>query len=261
MITAIAVGAYYEISRLTPLIGLGSHLRITGFIVIIGGASIALLTREPWGLALTLAIGVLVPGTLLFGTSPDADAFASLTATMSMSLYIGLSAFAAIALRQMQGELEISWANDLGEFFTLTGDSTALGMAWTMVAIGATWLADTAALFVGGAVGRTPLVPHVSPKKTMEGAAGAVLGAVIATVLLVVILGIPDVTIPMALLVGVVFAVIGIYGDLFESFIKRSAGAKDSGSLIPGHGGIFDRIDGLFPALLIAWIIASAIHV
>lgn len=260
VVAALAVGAFYEVSRMTPLIGLGFQLRTSGFVVIIAASSIALLTQEPWGMALAVALSVLLPGTLLFRTNPDADAFSAIVATTSLASYIGLAAYAAIALRQMQGTLEVDWASDLGAFFTLTGDSTALGMAWTMVAIAATWLADTTALFVGRALGRTPLVPHVSPNKTMEGAAGSIVGAVIATVALVIIFGIPDVTVPMALAIGVAFAVVGIYGDLYESFIKRAAGAKDSGTLIPGHGGIFDRIDSLFPTLLIAWIIATAIH-
>lgn len=258
--TALAVGVYHEASRMTPLIGVGSQLNTSGYIVIVCFASLALLTREPWGIALAIAIGTLLPGTMIFRANTDADSFMSLMVTMAMALYVGLGVHAAIALRRTAGDLEIGWANDLGAYSTLSGDSAALGMAWTMVAIAATWLSDTCAMFVGRTIGKTPLIPHISPKKTLEGAAGAVLGAVVATVGLVILFGIPDVPVPLAITIGVLFAVIGIYGDLLESFIKRSAGVKDSGHMIPGHGGIFDRIDGLMPTLLVAWVVATAVH-
>jgi phosphatidate cytidylyltransferase len=258
--TALGVGIYHETSRMTARIGLGSALRLSGYVVIVFSGSLALLTQEAWGTALVIAIVALLPATILFHSNPDADTFASLMTTLAVSAYIGFSVHAAIGLRELPGTLQVGWADDLGEFFSLTGDSTALGMAWVMVAIVATWLADTCALFVGRAFGRTPLSPHISPKKTLEGAAGAVLGAVVSTVTLVVILGIPDVSIPFAILIGAIFAAVGIYGDLFESFIKRAADVKDSGSIIPGHGGIFDRIDALFPTLLVAWVLATAIH-
>jgi len=260
MFTALGVGIYHETSRMTARIGLGSALRQSGYVVIVCGGSLALLTQEAWGTALVIGIVALLPATILFHSNPDADTFASLMTTLAVSAYIGFSVHAAIGLRELPGTLQVGWADDLGEFFSLTGDSTALGMAWVMVAIVATWLADTCALFVGRAFGRTPLLPHISPKKTLEGAAGAVLGAVISTVTLVVILGIPDVSIPFAILIGAIFAAVGIYGDLFESFIKRAADVKDSGSIIPGHGGIFDRMDALFPTLLVAWVLATAIH-
>jgi phosphatidate cytidylyltransferase len=258
--TALGVGIYHETSRMTARIGLGSALRLSGYVVIVFSGSLALLTQEAWGTALVIAIVALLPATILFHSNPDADTFASLMTTLAVSAYIGFSVHAAIGLRELPGTLQVGWADDLGEFFSLTGDSTALGMAWVMVAIVATWMADTCALFVGRAFGRTPLLPHISPKKTLEGAAGAVLGAVVSTVTLVVILGIPDVSIPFAILIGAIFAAVGIYGDLFESFIKRAADVKDSGSSIPGHGGIFDRMDALFPTLLVAWVLATAIH-
>ncbi len=260
VVTALGVGIYHETARMTPRIGLGSALRLSGYAVIVSSASIALLTQQAWGTTLVIAIVALLPATILFHSNPDADTFASLMSTMAISAYVGLSVHAAIGLRELPGTLQTGWADDLGEFFSLTGDSTALGMAWVMVAIAATWLSDTCALFVGRSFGRTPLLPHISPKKTLEGAAGAVLGAVFATVTLVVVFGIPAVSIPLAILIGAVFAAVGIYGDLFESFIKRAAGVKDSGSIIPGHGGIFDRMDALFPTLLVAWVLATAIH-
>jgi phosphatidate cytidylyltransferase len=105
-------------------------------------------------------------------------------------------------------------------------------------------VSDTAQYYTGRLVGRSPLAPTISPKKTKEGAAG---GIVFGTVFFVVAgawwLG--RVPVPLRVLVGLTIVVAGIAGDLFESMLKRSAGVKDSSSIIPGHGGVLDRIDAL----------------
>jgi CDP-diglyceride synthetase len=260
VIAAIGLGAYFELSRITPLIGLGFRLGWPGYVVIFAGASIALLSRDPWSTSLMVALSILLPSLMIFRLPISAESFSSWIATLGAGAYIGLPVFAAVTLRRDIGDLDIGWASDLGAFFTLSGDSQSLGMGWTMVAIAATWLSDTFALLAGRSFGRTPLMPHISPKKTLEGAAGGVLGAVVATVGLTLILGLPDVSIPLAVLIGVALALVGISGDLMESFIKRCAGVKDSGTLIPGHGGIFDRVDALLPSLLVTWVIARAIY-
>ena len=197
---------------------------------------------------------------MIFRMPISAESFSSWIATIGTGAYIGFPVFAAISLRRDIGDLDVGWASDLGAFFSLSDDSHALGMAWTMTAIAATWLSDTFALFVGRTFGRTPLIPHISPRKTLEGAAGAVLGAVIATVGLTIILGLPDVSIPLAIFIGVLLALVGSAGDLMESFIKRCAGVKDSGSVIPGHGGIFDRVDALLPVLMVTWVITRIVY-
>lgn len=257
---AIGIGVYYETARITPLIGLGYRPGWPGYAVVIAGASIALLTREPWGIVLFASLVALLPTLLIFRMPISAESFSTWIATIGTGAYVGLPVFAAISLRQSAGVLDVGWATDLGTWFTATGDSRALGMAWTMVAVTATWLSDTAALFVGRSLGRTPLSPHISPRKTLEGAAGGVLGAVITTVVLVPVLGIPNVAMPLAVGIGVILAVVGIAGDLMESFIKRCAGVKDSGTLIPGHGGVFDRVDALLPVLLVTWVMVRIIY-
>lgn len=260
ILAAIGLGVYFETSRMTPLIGLGFRLAWPGYAVVFAAASLALMTREAWAVPALVAIVVLLPVGMIFRLPINADSFASWIATLGIGAYVGFPVFAAVALRREIGDLDVGWASDLGAFFTLGDDSHALGMAWTMIAILATWLADTFALFVGRSLGRTPLIPHISPKKTLEGAAGGILGAVLAVVLLTLLLGIPDVSMPLAVVIGVVLALVGIAGDLMESFIKRSAGVKDSGTLIPGHGGIFDRVDAMLPTLLVTWVIVRAIY-
>ncbi len=244
---------------MTPRVGLGYHLGWPGYGVIFAGAALALISREPWSLAAMTAIVVVLPTLMIFRMEISAESFAAWIATLAAGAYIGFPVFAAVAMRRATGDLDIGWANDLGEAFSPGDTSMALGMAWTMLAILVTWLADTFALFVGRAIGRTPLIPHISPKKTLEGAIGGFLGGVIAVVLITLLLGIPDVSIPLAIGIGVLLSAVGICGDLMESFIKRSAGVKDSGTLIPGHGGIFDRVDALLPTFLVAWVLLQAI--
>lgn len=111
--------------------------------------------------------------------------------------------------------------------------------------------ADTAAFFVGSAMGRRKLAPGISPSKTIEGAAGGLLGGVGAA-LAVWAAGLPGVPAWHAGLLGGVVAILGMLGDLLESLLKRWAGVKDSGRLFPGHGGMLDRLDSLLfgaPAL------------
>lgn len=259
IIAAIGLGVYYELARMTPRIGLGYHLGWPGYGVVFAGAALALLSLDPWSIAAMAAIAILLPTLMIFRMEISSESFSTWIATLAAGAYIGFPVFAAVALRQATGDLDVSWASDVGETVSTGESSTALGMAWTMLAILVTWLADTFALFVGRAIGRTPLIPHISPKKTLEGAIGGFLGGVAAVVVLTVLLGIPDISMPLAIGIGALLAAVGICGDLLESFIKRSAGVKDSGTLIPGHGGIFDRVDALLPTFLVAWVLLHAI--
>jgi phosphatidate cytidylyltransferase len=104
--------------------------------------------------------------------------------------------------------------------------------------------ADTAAFFVGHALGRRRLAPSVSPGKSVEGAIGGILGGILGA-FIVRALGLPDLPVLRTALLGAAVAIMGIVGDLDESLLKRWAGVKDSGSLFPGHGGMLDRLDSL----------------
>lgn len=110
------------------------------------------------------------------------------------------------------------------------------------------WIADSGAYFAGRAFGRRKLSPLVSPGKTWEGAAGALVSAVLAASLLHVSEWVPGVSPWWLVLLCVVVTLVSIGGDLWESRLKREAGVKDSGALLPGHGGLLDRIDSLLAA-------------
>jgi len=107
-----------------------------------------------------------------------------------------------------------------------------------------TWAGDTGAYYAGMSMGRTPLAPRISPNKTVEGLLGGCLLAVVMA-LIARAWFIPSFTILDAVVLGLVLTLVGLIGDLSESMFKRSAGVKDSGGLIPGHGGVLDRLDSL----------------
>lgn len=113
-----------------------------------------------------------------------------------------------------------------------------------------TWAADTTAYFVGRAVGKHPLAPHISPKKTWEGSAGSMIGSLLVAYAFSFWIKIP---LTHLLIMAVLGNIAGQIGDLLESAYKRSAGVKDSGGLLPGHGGVLDRIDALILCIPVIW--------
>ncbi len=124
-----------------------------------------------------------------------------------------------------------------------------------LVLLATIWIADSAAYFAGKNFGKHKLAPSISPGKTWEGVAGALIGVTIFGAILYLVLGIKSIAIfPGLWLV----TLLGVAGDLFESMIKRQMNLKDSGSLLPGHGGILDRIDGVIPSLPIAILMIYA---
>ena len=112
------------------------------------------------------------------------------------------------------------------------------------------WVGDTAGYFVGRSIGKHALAPHLSPKKTWEGTVASFLGSLIVAVVFRRFMTVPLVHLLAMAAVG---NVAGQVGDLLESAYKRSAGIKDSGSILPGHGGVLDRIDALILAIPVVW--------
>ncbi|GBE03656.1 phosphatidate cytidylyltransferase [bacterium BMS3Abin09] len=119
------------------------------------------------------------------------------------------------------------------------------GLAYTFVLYASVWLADSMAYYIGSNMGRHKLCPSISPGKTIEGAVGSVIGGILGVVIIKYLFGISNLSAGCAVLTGAVMGVTTLIGDLIESMFKRDAGVKDSGTLMPGHGGMFDRIDGM----------------
>jgi len=159
-----------------------------------------------------------------------ADALGHAAASLFPLFYLGLPIGALIAIRETRGR-----------------EALFLLMLTVIVS-------DTAQYYTGRMFGRRLLAPAISPKKTIEGAAG---GFVFGTLLLAAVGSwwLPAVPLPIRVALGAAVVALGIVGDLFESMLKRSAGVKDSSALIPGHGGVLDRIDALLFAAPIYYVV------
>lgn len=118
------------------------------------------------------------------------------------------------------------------------------------------WLSDSFAYMVGSRFGKHKMAPKISPKKSWEGFAGGMAGSVLVW-LAVYATGFYKISLPLALFCGVAVSLLGVFGDLIESRIKRGVGVKDSGNLIPGHGGMLDRTDSLIFGCITAHLILS----
>lgn len=187
----------------------------------------------PWNgfVAVTFAIFIYVMGVAaitLFTRRPLVEALPSAGISCSALLLVAFPLSFAVSLHRLPSQ----------------------GPVVLLFALVITWAADTAAYFVGRAIGRHPLAPHLSPKKTWEGSIGSMLGS------LAVAYGFSfwlHTTLPHLLAMAALGNIAGQMGDLLESAYKRSAGVKDSGSLLPGHGGILDRIDALILCFPVIW--------
>jgi phosphatidate cytidylyltransferase len=199
------------------------------------GLAVALYLQPALALVWVLAALVGVSGAVLLEPGEIAAAGARL----------GLAGFGVMYL----GALPASLA--------LLHRDASHGALWVCAAIAVTFANDTGAYFAGRAFGRHKLYPAISPAKTVEGAAGGLVAGVgillagHATVA-------PMMTITDCLLVAGPAAVLGPVGDLVESMLKRSAGVKDSGKLLPGHGGMLDRVDALL--FVSAWVYVYVLH-
>lgn len=124
------------------------------------------------------------------------------------------------------------------------------------------WIADIAAYFSGRHFGKSKLAPEISPGKTWEGVIGGIVTNVVWMLLIYVLLDLPDISLFWFLGIGLATSILSVVGDLFESSLKRDVGVKDSGWLLPGHGGVLDRFDSMIAAtpiftvglFLVGWV-------
>jgi phosphatidate cytidylyltransferase len=155
--------------------------------------------------------------------------------------------------------LAILYVGWLLGFGILLHHTSPLGDELVLLVVGVTWVGETTAYLVGSTLGRHLLAPVVSPRKTVEGAMAQLVASIAAGGLLAAWL-LPGCGVAFGMAAGALLGVVGQFGDLAESVIKRHAGAKDTGGLIPGHGGVLDRIDSLlfnFPAFYYFSLVAG----
>jgi phosphatidate cytidylyltransferase len=148
----------------------------------------------------------------------------------------------------------IGWCILLASWMFLSRLRTFYGPELTLYFLLLIWIADISAYFSGKKWGKTKLAPDISPGKTVEGVYGALISAAVCAIILCIALSIiygKPTTFMVAgdlILLSVITVQISVYGDLFFSLVKRQRGVKDSGNLLPGHGGVLDRVDSLIAA-------------
>ncbi len=149
------------------------------------------------------------------------------------------------------GMASVLYVVGLGSHFLLLRD-THQGLGWTVLACAVTWSTDIGAFFVGRTWGKTHFFVLISPKKTLEGAVGGLLAGTAAGLIVIFAAGlhVPAFAAPF---IGLSLSAIAQCGDLVESMLKREAGVKDSGTIIPGHGGVLDRVDSLLFVVALAF--------
>lgn len=217
--------------------GISRGFRLASLIVLafVGGISV---TRSALDAVSVLALAAILLGTFMRGV----DRSRGFWLTLGL-LYCGLPMIALL------------WLRDLPQ----------LGIALAISVLAIVWATDIGAYFVGRAVGGAKLAPTISPSKTWSGALGGVVAAAVTGGIFAKLAAGQPLdgdrsfmrTFIVFVVVAVVLAVVAIGGDLFESWLKRRAGVKDSGNLLPGHGGVMDRLDGLVPVVVVAAVLVA----
>ena len=224
VIVVVTIRAAYEMFALTKSAGYQPSLVMAGLII----AGFLVASRYPdWPLiGLVLAASVIGSLTWQLFRPPDHQPTQSWALTLGAGLWLGWLGSHFVLIRDLAPDFS------LGE-----------GTRWLALTFLVTWINDSAAYGVGKAIGRHPCAPYLSPKKTWEGTIGGWIGGVAATMLLGYwLVGLPWLH---GLLLGALIATVAPFGDLAKSMVKRQYKVKDFATLIPGHGGMFDRIDSL----------------
>jgi phosphatidate cytidylyltransferase len=218
---AFALAGFWELSRLASkagwkLLPVGYALTVLSVTAFYPGFP----GFQETGIAILLVVGLAA----VFTRDPSRETLGSVVATAFAILYTGALLGTVVGLRMMPPE--------------------ELGRLRIVFLLAVMMVGDAGAYYVGRAFGRSPLAPVLSPNKTVEGLGGGIVFSV-ATAVFLRYAALPRLALATAVGLGLSMALLGVVGDLFESLLKRSAGIKDTSSLLPGHGGVLDRIDSL----------------
>jgi phosphatidate cytidylyltransferase len=259
-ILMIAIGAlaFREYLNLAARLEAGGHAPRTGYGVVVACGLLALMGGDQVAVVSLAMLAVATPFVAVILRDQPGTAFSDWAIATAGSLYLGLPIYAAVALRRSSGEVDAAWLDELAAGAAVAWESAPRGLAWVLLVVLATWLGDTSAYLIGRAFGRRPLAPQVSPKKTVEGALGGLVASGVAGAIAGVWFGLGILPV-LGFGLGLALGGVGQLADLSKSVLKRQVGAKDSGSLIPGHGGMLDRIDALLYAFPTGWLLATLI--
>lgn len=251
VVAGVATYEFYALASATgarPIVWLGVPAASILVLLALLGPGFDVWADHALALLLALAVATLVAAVFL--RSPGDTPLFSAAATISGALYTGGTLAFAVLLRHLPDsggrDSQDPWEGRLLVLFPLA----------------VIWASDTAAYFTGRRFGRTGLAPRVSPGKTVEGGAGGVAAAVVVGAATGFVMR-DVVSFPFSpvagALIGLLLGIAGQLGDLAESLLKREAGVKDSGTLLPGHGGVLDRFDALFLSMPLAyWLLSLA---
>jgi phosphatidate cytidylyltransferase len=229
LMAAAALVALLELYRLAEARGHRCHRWLGGVVAILIIASFAFSSvRIEYALAFGL---IALPLASLRRGGEWGSALADIGTTFFVAVFIGMLFGYLVQLRAVSDPSR--------------GQETGSDLVFLLFVI--VWGSDVAAYYIGTHLGRHPLAPRVSPKKTVEGAVAGLLGA-LGAAFLARAWFMSRLTVLDCVVLGVTLGTVGILGDLVESMLKRGAGMKDSAALVPGHGGILDRVDSLLYA-------------
>jgi len=188
--------------------------------------------------AVVFSFAVIITFLLALRRQDLSNSIIALSTGLFAIIYIGWFLSHAILLRN------IDHNSNLKTYVETVQGHSDIGFFYIFLVVSCTFLNDTGAYFIGRWKGKRKLIPHVSPGKTLEGTIGGIISSAIAAIVGNLIFKSP-IEYHWVVLFGLVIGIVAVLGDLTESLIKRSAEAKDSGGILPGHGGILDRFDSL----------------
>ena len=229
-----------------------------GYGVVVALGCAALVDTTTISLLLITVLAVALPLVLLFRTPMQPGGFFGWCFTCTGSLYLGLPIYAAVATRSSPGTIDAHWLSEASRRLSFAWDPSPRGLAWVLTIIVVIWVGDSVALFAGRAFGNRKLAPLISPNKSQEGAFGGLVASMAVGAASFQGFGLGDWK--LGLFAGALIGLAGQFGDLAESVLKRQAGVKDSGSVVPGHGGILDRIDALLFAFPAGFLLAVGLE-
>jgi len=237
---------------------------VYALVLIIGGLALWEFNGLSDGMGSRAPAWLLYPLGVFFAFSGTVLKEIPVTLVLSLALVGGLGAFLVLPGRRQglsRWAMGLAGALYIGmpfNYYLLLYTSQPHGTVWTLFTILAVIVSDAAALLVGSRIGRHPFFASISPRKTVEGAVAGVVGAVL--VMIIGVSGVLGINPLHAVVLGLLVGTSGQVGDLVESQMKRIAEVKDSSHLIPGHGGVLDRIDSiLFPPILV-YIYVTVFH-